>query len=84
MGSIRIGESSIAPTFTPSLNVQPAVPLISTRGSCANAAEPAKAATATIHVSLRITCIVSFFSAWLVPPWAPGGVVSVLLTSPRS
>ena len=59
-GPTVIGESSIVPTFTPSLKVQPAVPLSSTFGSCAQAVEPASATSAATSIVLRIIVILSF------------------------
>ncbi len=49
------------PTFTPSLNVQPAVPLISTRASCADAVAAASATTIAVRIVLRIIVFLSFF-----------------------
>ena len=60
MGPTWIGESSIVPTLTPSLNVQPAVPLISTRGSCADAMEAASATSIAVRIVLRIIVFLSF------------------------
>ena len=65
LGSMRIGESSIAPTLTPSLNVQPAVPLISTRASCADAVAAATATTIAVRIVLRIIVFLSLF----IPSW---------------
>jgi hypothetical protein len=60
LGSTRIGALSLPPTFTPSLNVQPAVPLSSTLGSCAHAAEPASKHIAATAAILRfIYCLLN-------------------------
>ena len=77
LGSTRIGESSIAPTFTPSLNVQPAVPLISTRGSCADAVEAASATSMAVRIVLRIIVFLSFF----IRGWGRGSHLTLIMTA---
>ncbi len=75
LGSTRIGESSIAPTFTPSLNVQPAVPLSSTRGSCADTVAAPSATSIAVRIVLRIIVFLSFIVVVgavgppRMPPW---------------
>ena len=60
-GPTWIGDSSIVPTLTPSLNVQPAVPLISTRGSCADTVAAPSATSIAVRIVLRIIVFLSFF-----------------------
>ncbi len=61
LGSTRTSELSFALPLTPSLKVQPAVPLISTRASCADAVATVRAPSAAVRIVLRIIVCLSFF-----------------------